>query len=81
MHDGPNALALNTPSHLAAGCGAFQRFSPSGGAANGMPLKMRTVGCTVPVTPSTAPVSTLTCSGIIADVSRDRQHDAGDHSE
>src|SRR5688572_3185288 len=65
VHDGPNALALNTPSHLAAGCGAFQRFSPTGGAANGTPLKMRTVGCTVPVTPSISPVSMRSCSGII----------------
>ena len=53
---------------LRAGCGAFQRFSPTGGAANGMPLKMRTVGCTVPVTPSSRPVSIVTCSGIMAEV-------------
>jgi len=33
VHGAPKASALRTPSHLAAGCGARHRFSPSGGAA------------------------------------------------
>ena len=41
-HGAPKASALRTPSHLAAGWGAFHRLSPSGGAANGMPLNTRT---------------------------------------
>ena len=68
VHGAPNASALRTPSHLAAGCGARQRFSPSGGAANGMPLNTRTDGCVVAVAPARRPVSILTCSGIIAEV-------------
>jgi hypothetical protein len=37
-------LALNfeqsfMPFHFSAGCGAFQRKAPTGGAANGIPLK------------------------------------------
>src|SRR6185436_7755208 len=65
-HGAPKASALRTPSHFAAGCGAFQRLSPSGGAANGMPLNERTVGCVVLAVPDSRPVSILTCSGIIA---------------
>ena len=29
----PNFVAALTPSHFAAGCGAFQRLGPTGGAA------------------------------------------------
>ena len=29
----PNSVAALTPSHFGAGCGAFQRFGPTGGAA------------------------------------------------
>src|SRR5262245_20018323 len=64
-HGAPNASALRTPSHFAAGCGAFHRFSPSGGAANGMPLNARTLGWPLAV-PATMPESIFTCSGIIA---------------
>src|SRR5512142_2544346 len=39
MQMGPNLLASRTPLHLAAGCGARQRRSPTGGAAKGMFLK------------------------------------------
>ena len=35
----PNLLASRTPSHFATGCGGCQRSAPTGGAANGMPLK------------------------------------------
>src|SRR5215831_12261422 len=44
VHGAPNASALRTPSHFAAGCGARHRFSPVGGAANGIPLNTRTDG-------------------------------------
>ena len=44
----------------AAGCGAFQRSAPTGGAAKGMPLNAVTPLFTVPLT---RPVSTLTVSG------------------
>src|SRR6185369_12834047 len=64
-HGAPKAVALRTPSHFAAGCGARHRFSPRGGAANGMPLKTRTEACPA-VAPASRPVSVLTCSGIIA---------------
>jgi hypothetical protein len=66
VHEGPNASALNTPSHFAAGCGGFHRFSPSGGAAKGIPLKTRTFGFAV-VAPATRPASILTCSEISAE--------------
>ena len=48
----PNFVAALTPSHFAAGCGAFQRLAPTGGAAYGMPRYCRT-----PVTPESAPLS------------------------
>jgi hypothetical protein len=56
---------LRTPSHFATGCGAFHRFSASGGAANGIPLNTRTVGCPLAV-PATRPESIRSCSGTIA---------------
>src|SRR3954466_2485411 len=68
VHGAPKAVALRTPSHFAAGCGARHRFSPSGGAAKGMPLNTRTAACPAPVAPDRRPVSILTCSGTIAEV-------------
>src|SRR4030095_6034152 len=47
--------------------GARHPFSPVGGAAKGIPLKTRTVGCPVLRVPAIRPVSIFTCSGIIAD--------------
>jgi hypothetical protein len=44
---------------LAAGWGAFHRFSPVGGAANGIPRNTRTDAVCVDV-PDTCPVSILT---------------------
>jgi hypothetical protein len=38
-HDGPKAPASRVPAHLAGRAGGFQRRSPTGGAANGMPRK------------------------------------------
>ena len=52
-HTFPNASALRTPCQCAAGCGCFQRKSPTGGAANGMPLKARTPEASV--TPDISP--------------------------
>src|SRR5580765_6903062 len=59
-HGAPNASALRTPSHFATGCGARHRFSPTGGAAYGMPLNTRTVGWVALTTPASAPVSMRT---------------------
>src|SRR5882724_3273369 len=53
----PNSVAWRTPDHLAAGCGGFQRRSPTGGAAYGMPRNALTLPS---VLPSTAPVRILT---------------------
>src|ERR1017187_9121885 len=43
MQRAPYSVAWRTPVHAAAGCGAFQRSGPTGGAAYGMPLKVRTL--------------------------------------
>src|SRR5204862_386414 len=50
------ASAFFTPVHAFTGAGAFQRRSPTGGAAKGMPLKMEMPPSTVPLT---APPVTL----------------------
>ena len=55
---GPNSVALRTPCHRAAGCGAFQRSGPVGGAAKGMPLNTFMPDSQVP---STTPQAVLTC--------------------
>ena len=39
---GPNLSAFRNPSQFFGGCGGFQRNSPIGAWANGMPLKERT---------------------------------------
>src|SRR5512139_3811900 len=56
MHPGPKLSAFFTPVHLFTGCGAFQRSSPKGGAANGIPLKEATPSFT---TPSSSPPVTF----------------------
>jgi len=43
MQRAPNSPALRTSAHALTGCGAFQRKSPTGGAANGTPRNIRTV--------------------------------------
>src|SRR6187399_340624 len=53
-----NASAFLTPGQGVTGAGAFQRRSPVGGAANGMPLKIVMSSC---ATPLTAPPVTLAC--------------------
>ena len=62
----PNASARRTPSHRGGACGGFQRSSPTGGAANGIPLNARTPDGRV--TPETRPLSVPTGSGIAAGV-------------
>src|SRR6185295_19108485 len=59
MQDAPNASAARTPFQATTDCGAFHRRSPTGGAANGMPLNTRTPFAVVPEIwpPSTATVS------------------------
>src|SRR5581483_10883327 len=52
MHRGPNFSALRTPVQFLGGCGGFQRKSPMGGSAKGIPLNSRT-----PVAESVVPAS------------------------
>ena len=61
MQVAPNVSALRTPDHFFGGCGSRQRRSPTGGWANGIPLKLRTpsLGGTVD---STMPFAVFTRS-------------------
>src|SRR5579872_2105980 len=61
-HVGLNSVAVFTPSHLAGGCASFQRKSPIGGAAKGMPLYMCTLASLLSAPPP-APDSALTGPG------------------
>src|ERR1700683_5209932 len=63
-HVGLNSVAIFTPSHLAGGCATFHRKSPTGGAAKGMPLNMRTLPSLSDV-PANCTESVLTGSGIV----------------
>src|SRR5580700_11389388 len=63
---GLNLSAARTPCHGVGGSGACQRKSPTGGAANGMPLKTRTSGF-VPAMPVIKPASSRTGSLIAAE--------------
>src|ERR1039457_5440942 len=54
------SVAFRTPVHAAAGCGAFQRNGPTGGAAYGMPLNVRTLPSAL-TTPSKTPLD-VRCS-------------------
>src|SRR5581483_56105 len=63
----PNSSALRMPSQCGAGWGGFQRKSPTGGAANGIPLNTRT-SASLPATPDIRPVSIFTGSFIAAHV-------------
>src|SRR5215211_7877522 len=63
MHWSAKRSAIRTPCQLFTGCGGRQRFSRSGGAANGMPRKAFTpLGS---VTPATAPL-TVCARGALA---------------
>src|SRR3982751_3926693 len=59
MQLGPNSAAWRTPVHATGGSGAFHRLSPTGGAANGMPLNAVRPGFR-PAAPETVPPSPLT---------------------
>src|SRR5579862_2570153 len=58
MQCGPKSVALRTPLHFAAGTGGFQRKSPIGGAAYGIPRNVRTAPSSLP---STMPEAVFTC--------------------
>src|SRR5438552_7357057 len=47
-HSAPNFVASRTPFHAGKGCGGRQRYSPTGGAAKGMPLKKETSSSVIP---------------------------------
>src|SRR3954447_14265299 len=64
MQCGPNSVAWRTPVHLAGGFGAFQRRSPVGGVANGIPRNWRTPDAAL--LPSRVPVSIFTRSAASA---------------
>src|SRR5207342_931172 len=55
---GPKESHFLTPFQWATGCGAFQRRSPTGGAAKGIPLKAVT-SPELLFTPDTIPASVL----------------------
>src|SRR5690242_12484532 len=57
----PNLSAARTPVHLSAGCGAFHRRSPTGGAAKGTSLNIRTLPSAL-IVPCSFPVETVTWS-------------------
>src|SRR5580692_385563 len=61
MQRAPNLSALRTPFQFFTGWGSFQRSSPTGGAAKGMPLKLRTLSFGGAVD-STTPLAVLTRS-------------------
>src|SRR5271166_277874 len=67
MHTGENSVAAFTPVHGAGGAGGFQRMSPTGGAAYGIPLYTRTP-VILPSAPETSPLSRRTGSAKIASV-------------
>src|SRR6185437_8450354 len=61
MQRAPNLSALRAPFQFFTGWGSFQRRSPTGGAANGIPLKLRTPSFDDTVD-STTPLAVLTRS-------------------
>ena len=65
---GAYSCALNTPSHFSAGCGAFQRNSPTGGLANGTPLKTARFCWAVPCSLPCATVTWVSGSALTAAV-------------
>ena len=60
MPRGANCFAAFTPCHGSTGCGAFHLRSPTGGAANGMPLN--DIMPEVSFIPSTIPALVCTYS-------------------
>ena len=63
MQSAPNSAAWRMPVHGAAGWGGRHRSSPTGGAANGMPLNDSTPSS---ITPCTSPLSIRTTAGVCA---------------
>ena len=61
MQCGPGSMASRTPSHGVTDRGSFQRCSPTGGAANGMPLKVL-IRPSALVVPLTSPPVVFTCA-------------------
>ena len=55
-----------TPDHFATGCGGRQRFAPTGGAANGIPLKTPDLGAQPPSCRPAMPLSMVTSAGMAA---------------
>src|SRR5688572_14260075 len=66
MHRGPNDEASRTSLHDWTGCGGRHLSGPTGGAANGTPLKTRTSGVEPPV-PAMRPASRRTGSWTAAE--------------
>src|SRR5437660_9114291 len=60
MHCAPKAVAGRVSVHFGTGWGGCHRSGPTGGAANGMPLKDLTPPASVP--PSTGPAAVTTRS-------------------
>ena len=65
----PNLVASRVPVSGAAFCGGFQRRGPTGGAAYGMPLKLRIVAVLLPAIMPT--FGTVTTSGVAGPPSGD----------
>src|SRR4051794_14864132 len=60
MHRGANSVAGRMPDQRATGCGSRHRRSPIGGAAKGMPLKIRRDDGPASDIPWSLPLSTAT---------------------
>jgi hypothetical protein len=61
MQFAPNSTAGRTPVHFTGGWGGRHLNSPTGGAANGMPLNDATPSA---IKPCTSPLSTRTIAGV-----------------
>ena len=64
-HGLPNAVAFRIPSQAGCGRGGRQRSAPTGGAAYGIPRKLRIPAVTFPRT-APAAVTTTTAPGVVA---------------
>src|SRR5690348_11065159 len=61
----PKLVASRTPGHFSAGCGGCQRDGPTGGAAYGIPRKIRTWPSLLSL-PRTFPVRVFTTGALSA---------------
>src|SRR4249919_2080749 len=64
MQPGANASAFFVPCQPSTGCGALHRRSPTGGAANGMPLNDTTPSCSTPATFPPVTAAVVTCADV-----------------